>query len=183
MSNKRVNLSGENLTAIEVAEHFEVLQKALRNLYHHPPDWLRHRFPNEPPSAMASDLDNRLLEIERDGSLTLLAAIEASFRVDFLDRVYNRRKDALSRACRTLYANVGARPKLEDELFALWLDYTHIAPSLISDLRGAFNYRHWLAHGRYWTPRFGRRYDFDNVFLLAQAAVNALDIAVPLERK
>jgi hypothetical protein len=39
--------------------------------------------------------------------------------------------------------------------------------SVISDLRGALNYRNWLAHGRYWVAKLGRKYDFFSVLTLA----------------
>jgi hypothetical protein len=39
--------------------------------------------------------------------------------------------------------------------------------SLIGELRGAFRFRHWLAHGRYWTPKLGRRYNYEDVYALA----------------
>ena len=43
---------------------------------------------------------------------------------------------------------------------------THGA-KLIGDLRGAFRFRHWLAHGRYWNPKLGQKYDFVSVYSLA----------------
>ena len=44
------------------------------------------------------------------------------------------------------------------------------APSrLIGDVRGAFKFRHWVAHGRYWVAKLGRKYDFAYVHLLASA--------------
>ena len=37
------------------------------------------------------------------------------------------------------------------------------------DLKGAFKFRHWLAHGRYWDPNLGRKkYDFQSLYALAE---------------
>jgi hypothetical protein len=38
----------------------------------------------------------------------------------------------------------------------------------VSDFRGALSFRHWLAHGRYWTPKLGRRYAVRDVFEIAE---------------
>jgi len=37
--------------------------------------------------------------------------------------------------------------------------------SLIGELKGAFRFRHWLAHGRYFQP--GRKYDYRGLYVLA----------------
>ncbi len=179
MTHRRVSLSQEDLTPEEIAQHRAILQAALRQLYQHPPLWLRERLADEPQSALHEDLLERLSEADRETSLTLLASIEAAFRVDFLERVYQRRKDRLSRAYRRLHKNKGTRASLEDDIVPLWLDLTTISPMLIRELRGAFKYRHWLAHGRYWVARLGRRYDFDSLYVLADAVVDALQTASP----
>lgn len=179
MSLRRVSLSQESLTPVEIAEHRAILQAALRQLYQHPPPWLYERFVDEPRSVMLEHLQERLSETDRETSLTLLASIEAAFRVDFLDRVYQRKKDPLSRAYRRLYQDKGTRVSLVDDILPLWRDLTLSSPKLVGELRGAFNYRHWLAHGRYWVARLGRRYDFDSVYILAEAVIEAMQTAAP----
>jgi hypothetical protein len=47
---------------------------------------------------------------------------------------------------------------------------------LIGDLRGAFNFRHWLAHGRYWEPKLGRNYDFVTVYGLAASVLSSFPL-------
>jgi len=64
-----------------------------------------------------------------------------------------------------------------DDILEGWKRYTSASSSLIGDLRGAFKFRHWLAHGRYWTPRFGRKYDFDSVRLMAEGIVAGFQFA------
>lgn len=44
---------------------------------------------------------------------------------------------------------------------------TCMSKALLGELAGAFRYRHWLAHGRYWQPKLGRKYDYLSVFGLA----------------
>ena len=179
MSHRRVSLSQQNLTPDEIAEHWTIMQFALRQLYQHPPSWLREQFADEPQAAMLEHRRQQLSEADREVSLTLLASIEAALRVDFLERVYLRKKDPLSRAYRRMHQVKGARASLEDDILPLWLALSSVSPMLIGELRGAFKYRHWLAHGRYWVARLGRRYDFDSIYILADALISALKTASP----
>ena len=49
-----------------------------------------------------------------------------------------------------------------------WKKVAGIKASTISFLKDAFKYRHWLAHGRYWTLKAGKkRYDFYELYNLA----------------
>ena len=96
------------------------------------------------------EMEDRLAEIETSLTLTLLASIEAIFRVDYLCRCYDRKRDPLSRHFRDLYKANGARVSLEDELLGGWRQHGSVPAILLGEIKGAFKYRHWLAHGRYW---------------------------------
>lgn len=174
MSRRPVRLSEESLTPVQISEHWETVQSGLRQLYQYPRRWLRERFADETPTALHENLAEQLTEAEREVSLTLLASIEAALRVDFLERVYQKKKDPLSRACRNLHKDKGARASLEDKILPLWREFCSVSPLPIGELRGAFKYRHWLAHGRYWVARLGRRYDFDSIYILADAVIASL---------
>ncbi len=54
-----------------------------------------------------------------------------------------------------------------------WARNSSVPRSIIGELRGAFRFRHWLAHGRYWTPNLGRRYGFSGVFALADLTLHS----------
>jgi len=172
MSLQRITFSGENLDPVEIALYQKDLEQSLRNYYSNRSQGFELRFDHYSIMEIASELELRLQEVDRSGIFSLLAAIEAAFRVDYLQRVYARKKDQFSRACRSLYNQKGTRASLEDDILGLWLSYSNVAPRVIADLRGAFKFRHWIAHGRYWTPKFGRRYDFDGVYILAEAVFN-----------
>ena len=51
--------------------------------------------------------------------MSILAALEAAFRMDFLQRCYKRQKDSLSRSFRTLYQNKGQHVLLGGYFFAV----------------------------------------------------------------
>ena len=119
-----------------------------------------------------------LKELDYSASLKLLTSIEASFRIDFGERVYTRKRDPFSRALRELHKTKGNKASLEDDIFETWKMHTDYG-RIISELKGAFKFRHWLAHGRYWTPKLGRSYDYFDVATIAQLVDNQLGLLTP----
>ena len=105
--------------------------------------------------------------------MTLLASIEASFRVDYQQRHYFKKKDPLSRAFRALHREKQQNVSLLDDILETWKEHSDIRPRLVGDIRSAFRYRDWLAHGRYWVPKLGRQYDFDSIYDLARSVEQA----------
>ncbi len=119
-------------------------------------------------------LKNRLDELDRSTSLSLLAALEAVFRIDYKERAKRKKKDCLSKALREIYQTKELKASLEEDIFNAWLENTDVKPKLIEDLKGAFKYRHWLAHGRYWTPKMGRPdYEYSEIYQLAETILNS----------
>ena len=118
--------------------------------------------------------DERLYEAGAASAMTLLASIEAAFRVDYLRRCYARYRDSLSKALLSLYQDKGPLVSLSDDLLEVWKNQAAAPARLIGDIRSAFGYRDWLAHGRYWVPKLGRQYDFASVYYLAREVEVAL---------
>jgi hypothetical protein len=168
---RKVSFSGQQLNLNEIAAHFNVVDMALRGLY---ANSKIPRFVGYSMREIEEELEMRLFEEEQMVALSVLAAIEAAFRVDYLRRVYERKKDFLSKDFRQIYNSKGARASLEEDIFGCWLRNTDISSQLIADLRAAFKFRHWLAHGRYWNPKLGRKFDYFNLHTLAQQAANAV---------
>lgn len=63
--------------------------------------------------------------------------------------------------------------EIEYELEIISEENASSSNPIVSDLKDAFKYRHWLAHGRYWEPKLGRKYDYFSVFTLAQTVFNS----------
>jgi len=169
----RVSFSGLHRELPEIAAHHQDLVSSLK-LYFSPgsPSYLL-RFDGYATAEVTKELRERLDEADLTSSLAVLASLEAAFRIDYLQRCYRRGRDQVSRAFRNLYRSKRERASLEDEIFAAWADNSSVPRSIISELRGAFRFRHWLAHGRFWTPKFGRRYDFTDVFALADLTLRS----------
>lgn len=57
---------------------------------------------------------------------------------------------------------------LTDDILQRWREHSDVTPRLVGDIRNAFRYRDWLAHGRYWVAKLGRQYDFETVYDLGR---------------
>ena len=170
---KRISFSGEHQELTQIAAHHSDVAEALQ-LYFRPADGRYHaRFTGYSLAELKDDLHSRLAEVDRTSALSVLSALEAAFRIDYLQRCYAKKKDRVSRAFRTIYKQKGSRATLAEDILTIWRRESTTPARLISALVDAFNYRHWLAHGRYWTPRLGRKYDYESVYALAQTVLTS----------
>lgn len=93
-------------------------------------------------------------ELEHTVCLAMIAATEAAFFVDYWQRIGSKRKDPFSKTLKKTFQNI-SRPGF-DELLKKWRLAFSFCAKEISILKGILNYRHWLAHGRYWVLNSGR---------------------------
>ncbi|MGA2184003.1 MAG: hypothetical protein ABSH47_13320 [Bryobacteraceae bacterium] len=129
------------------------------------------RFVGRTQDEVRRELASRVDESDLRSALAVLTSLEAGFRIDFDFRCQNRLKDGLSRHFRELAKSRGEKVPLDDILEA-WKEHGPY-PATVSELRGAFKFRHWLAHGRLGEPKLGRRYDFFGVHLMARSIIAA----------
>ena len=169
----RLSFSGDQLALAEIAAHHRDLESSLRLYFSLGSASHQARFVGYTAAELANELGQRLDEADLSSCLTVLASLEAAFRIDYLQRCYKRGKDAVSRAFRDIYKHKGQHVSLEDEIFHIWASHASGARPIIGDLRSVFRFRHWLAHGRYWTPKLGRRYEFDDVFAIADLTMQS----------
>ena len=62
----------------------------------------------------------RLAELDRNTTMSLLAAVEAAFRIDYLQRCYQRKRIDVSRQFLEIYKEKESRASLEDDIFEVW---------------------------------------------------------------
>ncbi len=121
--------------------------------------------------------DAQRMELDKLTMLGLIAATEAALRVDFIVRVVERSKDAVSRRFRQL-SRRWPDIALEESILDVWRDTTDNAPikNAVAEFKGVLKLRHWLAHGRYWKPRLGREnYDPIEVFAICDELLKAIN--------
>jgi hypothetical protein len=168
---RRVSFSNEHLGLPEIAEHHADLESSLRLYFSKISPTFEARFLGYSATETVDELAERINEIDLSSSLAVLASLEAAFRIDYLQRCYRRGKDIVSRIFRDIYKEKESQARLDEDIFQTWADNSTVPRRMIGDLRGAFRFRHWLAHGRYWTPKLGRKYSFSDVFVLADDVV------------
>lgn len=160
--------SNQNLDIEEIAETYNYREQSLTLYFSALNPNYTQIFYDYTKNEIQQQFEIEVLEAERDAALNLLAAIEALFRVDYIIRSQEKDKTTLTKNFRALFATYGHRISLEDSIFEEWKQSGLIKPSIISELKGAFKYRHWLAHGRYWVLKSGRKYyDFYYLYNLA----------------
>ncbi|MEZ4939205.1 MAG: hypothetical protein R2799_16590 [Crocinitomicaceae bacterium] len=163
---KKVSKSNENLSIEEVAEIFSFREKSLKLLFSdRNPNFLID-FVGLSQNEVRNELKNQLEEIEKDACLNILAVIEARFRLDYIIRCEGKHKEEISRKFRELFSEFQYRISLEDKILKEWKETPEVDSTIISNIKGAFKYRHWLAHGRYWTYK-APKYDFFGLYNLA----------------
>jgi hypothetical protein len=172
----RVSFSDDAVDIFHYAFHHQDLIDSLHSYFSQAAAFSRLRFEGYTDAEVDGELAERIEELEKSSAMTILSAIEAAFRIDFLQRCYLRKKDALSRAFRDIYKSKGLKIAIDDDIFTAWKNYSIGGSRLIGELRGAFRYRHWLAHGRYWEPKLGRRYDYISIYELAETVLSSFPL-------
>jgi hypothetical protein len=170
---KRVSFSNEHQELPEIAAHHVDLESSLRLYFSDLSPTFGARFLGKPRAEVVDELGERIGEIDLSSTLSVLASLEAAFRIDYLQRCYLRGKDTVSRIFREIYKEKGAQAQLDGDIVETWAGHSDVPRQIIGDLRGAFRFRHWLAHGRYWIPKLGQKYSFNDVYALANEVVLA----------
>lgn len=166
--------------AIEaIAEYHNDVELSLRLYFSEVSPSFSVRFFGLRPEEILTELNARLEETDQRSAFFILTSLEKAFRDDYECRCKRRMKDDLSRAFRGMYKYRKAKVSLEKDILKAWKKHSAGSGPLIGELCGAFDFRHWLAHGRYWVPKLGRKYDFNFVYSLADDVLNAFMLCAP----
>ena len=93
---KKVSFSGENLSLGAAALHHNDTEDALRLFFSTASPSYPVRFLGYMPDEVHEELAARLAELDHNTTMTLLAAVEAAFRIDYLQRCYQKKRDIVS---------------------------------------------------------------------------------------
>ena len=167
---KTVAFSHKNLTLEDVDNFYKTSLLSIDNFYLFIQNGIATipaRLIGKTIAEIREDRKSILDELDKSVCLNLLASIEASFKVDFIKRVNRKDKENISREFRKLHKKKLLRISLEDDILELWKDHYPRYRSILSEFKSAFNYRHWLAHGIYVTPKLGRKYEYQDIYTIA----------------
>lgn len=151
---------------LSVAECYEDIGIAINNYIN---DIMSKKIsPKQHHMYMTEDeLREKLLSVhEEHFMLSILASMENFLQIDFQRRIKKRLKDPVSQ---TFRSKKKKRIKLGEDIFSVWIKYLSGSEGTdMKRIKGAFQYRHWLAHGKYWTWKAGAIPTFYDLLDLAE---------------
>jgi hypothetical protein len=163
-----VSIRSGQLELNQIASYYNDTEQALRLYYSAASPHFTTRFVTYQDAEVIKEHSSRLDELEVTCAMTVLSKLEASFRIDYLVRCRRKKRDALTKHFREIYKTKMHKASLDDEILEGWSETYPIYRRLVGEVKGALNYRHWIAHGRYWEPKLARKkYDYLTVYTLA----------------
>lgn len=141
-------------------------------------------FANKSEAEVAAELDRLKEELSMEGAFELLAYLEKVFRTDCHIRCTRRYKDDLSKSFKDVYKSVGKiqyKIGFVDVIVAGWKKFfleqdphNQDVLDMFSQINDFFNFRNWMAHGRYWDYPYSRgKHNFDVVWIMVNEVENA----------
>ena len=89
---RRAGFSGQHRGLPEIAAHHQDLESSLRLYFSAGSPTYPVRFNGYAATKVARELRERLKEVDLTSTLTVLASVEAAFRIDYLQRCYPKGK-------------------------------------------------------------------------------------------
>jgi len=105
--------------------------------------------------------------------MALLSFLEACFRLDYECRKRLKLKDPLSKALIKLFNRKRNKAGLMDDIVKGWLKEQAISHRDYDRINSAFQLRHWLAHGQYWSPAKIKPHDLVDLAEFIEGLINA----------
>jgi hypothetical protein len=172
----RVSLSGTEKSIETIWSWYEDQKEALRDFRNKiiiafvtPNPNINQKFLTLTIEELNIYFEESFEELEHYVAFDLIAATEGNLRADFYTRVYEKDKSDLGRCFRGIYKIKENRVSLEEDIIKNWKIHEPTSKSDMSDLLGMLHYRHWLAHGRYWSlNKQGRRYSADESYTTSE---------------
>ncbi len=161
-------LTANPLKLEEIANYYNDCISALTLYFSDKNPRFEDIFAGETSDEVSSQLHSRIEELNRSTSLSLLALIEAIFMMDCKERDKGSKDDVLSIALIACITNK-KYILLNDRILDVWKENIPELSQELAYLKGALKYRHWLAHGRHFTPNMGRAdYDYSEIYQLTE---------------
>jgi len=185
--------SGEVLTLNEIVRYYSLSKESLIFLMNRiltGKSDILSEFIGYTEDELKEEFKRLQCEVEKCAVFNILTTLEAEFRMDFFIRVKRKYKCSISKKFRDIYKQYEKKHKenripLKEEILRVWKEEFPKLKSIIDPYIEALNYRHWLAHGRWWKPkvRYDEKYDFDTVYRLAQSIYDNIPFGERLNRE
>ena len=183
---RKFQFASHNRTLDEIKYYYDKMLSALEYKYSRCRNPLyAEMFAEMSEGAVERELGALKEELSLEGSFEVLSFLEKEFRTDCYLRCKGRYRDNLSRSFKKAYDEAGKvqyRIPLLDVIVDGWksqllADNPHDADrlALFSGISDMFNFRNWIAHGRYWEFPYSRgKHHFDSIWLMANHVEDVL---------
>ena len=164
-----ISFSDEHLALEEISKQHTNVENSVTLYFSNGNPRFSEIFSLYSPGELLEERNGCLLEHRLSASMTVLAAVEAAFRIDFELRCRNTNPDPISDRLRMM-----RRGRMQNsisftrEILHGWEQEYPRGADTISVMREAFQFRNWLAHGRYWVPDTDK-FDYDDLYALAES--------------
>ncbi|MBK3402659.1 hypothetical protein H0176_00660 [Methylorubrum populi] len=160
----------------DVADWQRDTDAALRVYYSQTNLQFQTRFSFYSPAELHAELAARKRETDTLAALGVLSSLEAALREDFILRCVRGKSDPLSKHFQAIYQSKGLRSSLEEDILEGWKQHSTVQAHVVGQIKGAFKFRHWIAHGRYWEPKLGQIYDFSSTYQIASVVMSGFPL-------
>lgn len=170
---KRVSFSNQEKSIDEIWNWYEYQKMALLLLKNTAIDSVFHNIGSLPKFAFFTSteineyFDESEKELEYLVCFNILSSMEALLKIDYLKKAYSKSKSNTGRDFRKIYKLKYFEASLIEDIVNTWKKHYPPDNKYWGDLIGAYNFRNWLAHGRYWDPKLGRQYRPDIILKIS----------------
>lgn len=160
--------SNEHLALEEISKHHSYVENSVTLYFSGGNPRFSEIFSLYSPAELLEERNGCLLEQGLNASMTVLAAVEAAFRIDLELRCRNTSPDSMSNRLRNMRRGRLLRSiSFTGDILHEWEQGYPTGAGAISAMREAFQFRNWLAHGRYWVPDTDK-IEYGDVYALAE---------------
>lgn len=138
------------VTLNDVASYYDNSKEAIEKYYDSSvvtPSLVGHS-----PREVRAKRDKLLRELSIECGMMLMSAVEAAFRSDFVLRCRKSKKEQIDRDFKKVLGRVEElyQVRIKEDLIDRWAEEYPADKHNFSLLKNRFDYRNWVAHGRYW---------------------------------
>lgn len=183
MANNKFNFSEHSGSIEQLEEYYNSMSELINRKYNselNPSYEMDFLFLK--PEEVSKKAEKLRKELMFEGNLAILSYVESVFRVDAIMRCQAKmKKDVLFKSFNKEVKTQGGRKvyhyiRICETILEGWKNIHIEHGDLLNNLKQAFEYRNWLAHGRYWTYKESiDKYSFEYVLHLAKSTIASFD--------
>ena len=142
--------SGNSITLEDVAEYYDNTCAAIKSYYN--PSDVNPALVGQSIHEVKTKREKLLKELSIECGMMLMSAVEAAFRSDFVLRCRKSRKEQIDRDFKKVLNGVNElyKVRIKEDLIDRWAEDYPANKHNFSLLKNRFDYRNWVAHGRFW---------------------------------